>query len=523
MLKPWFTLAAASSLCFTAMAAVPFMFTNVEFPAAQIAAPISGAANCATGINNAGQIVGIYDDASGRHGFLRTGGIYSTVDAPTALTKGTSTTASAINDSGQIVGWYGACDTCTSRGFLFSGGVFTDIIHPAAGAGGVTIPSGINNAGQIVGYYIVPSGGSHGFLLRGGVFTSFDFPGATNTAAVGINNAGQIVGYYNNGNSTSAHAFVLNGGSFTSIADFPGSQSTRALSINDLGQIVGDYVEPASPYFHGFFFSGGTFTSVDFPGAVNNEVSGVNNDGQIVGLYAGGTHGFTAQVPASSSMAQLASGGGWTTTITLINTDTSAAQVVLNFFDDNGSPLQLPLTFPQGSSSPVTTATLTRTVNAGAELVIQSTGPASQSTQVGWAQLLTPNGNVSGFALFAAPSGNSLQEAVVPLENRTPGAFVLSFDNTSDCVTGVALANVDTKSASVGIVVRDDTGVVLLTNSITLPAQGHTSFALATNYPVTSQRRGTVEFDMPANGRISVLGLRFNRTGAFSSIPAVAK
>jgi len=44
-----------------------------------------------------------------------------------------------------------------------------------------------------------------------------------------------------------------------------------------------------------------------------------------------------------SSIAHLASGGGWSTTITLINADTAAAQVVLNFFDDNGNPLPLPL------------------------------------------------------------------------------------------------------------------------------------------------------------------------------------
>jgi len=172
----------------------------------------------------------------------------------------------------------------------------------------------------------------------------------------------------------------------------------------------------------------------------------------------------------------------------------------------------------------VTTATFTGTVNAGAELVIQSTGPAAQATLVGWAQFLTSS-NVSGFAVFTTPVGNSLQEAVVPLENRTPGAFVLSFDNTANYATGVALANVIAKSANVAIVIRDDTGTILLTNSIALPAQGHTSFLLAspTNYPITAQRRGTVEFDTPANGQISVLGLRFNPTGAFSSIPPVAK
>ena len=233
-----------------------------------------------------------------------------------------------------------------------------------------------------------------------------------------------------------------------------------------------------------------------------------------------------------SSIAQLASGGYWTTTITLVNTGAAPtscsscagapAQVTLHFFDNNGNPLQLPLTFPQGSYSPVAASTFTGTVKPGAELVIASTGPSSQSPQVGWAELLT-TGNVSGFAVFMQAVGSSLQEAVVPLESRTPGGFVLSFDNTTNHATGVALANIATQSASVGIVIRDDDGTVLLTGSITLPAQGHSSFDLATNYPISSQHSGTVEFDTPPNGQFSVLGLRFNPTGAFSSIPAVAR
>ena len=221
-------------------------------------------------------------------------------------------------------------------------------------------------------------------------------------------------------------------------------------------------------------------------------------------------------------MAQLASGGGWTTTITLINTGVASGQAVLNFFDDSGNPLQLPLTFPQGSSAPLSTATLTLNVNGGAQLVIQTAGLTSHSTQVGWAQIIT-NASVSGSAVFTQTIGTSIQEAVVPLESRVTGAFVLPFDNTDNYTTGVALANVATQSASVAVVIRDDTGTVLLKNSIALPAQGHTSFALATSYPTTAQHRGSVEFDTPPNGKISVLGLRFNSTGAFTSIPAVAK
>ena len=180
------------------------------------------------------------------------------------------------------------------------------------------------------------------------------------------------------------------------------------------------------------------------------------------------------------------------------------------------------MTFPQNAYSPVTTASFNATVNAGAELLIQSTGPFSQPAQAGWAQLLA-NGNVGSFAVFSQAIAASMQEAVVPIEARTPKAFLLSFDNTNNYATGVALANISTQPATIPMTIRDDTGFVLLDSSISLPGQGHTAFDLAGSYPASAQLRGTVEFDTPSNGQISVLGLRFNPTGAFTSIPAATK
>jgi hypothetical protein len=53
---------------------------------------------------------------------------------------------------------------------------------------------------------------------------------------------------------------------------------------------------------------------------------------------------------------------------------------------------------------------------------------------------------------------------------------------------------------------------------------GHTSFNLLDRYAsMTAQRRGTLEFRTPGAGQIGVLGLRFNATGAFSTIPAIAE
>jgi probable HAF family extracellular repeat protein len=67
----------------------------------------------AQGINDAGQIVGFFIDSTGNHGFLDTGGSFTTIDVP-----GTSfTIANGINDAGQIVGTFES-SFAVEHGFL---------------------------------------------------------------------------------------------------------------------------------------------------------------------------------------------------------------------------------------------------------------------------------------------------------------------------------------------------------------------------------------------------------------------
>lgn len=221
------------------------------------------------------------------------------------------------------------------------------------------------------------------------------------------------------------------------------------------------------------------------------------------------------------TFAQVAAGGGWQSTITVVNAGTSSARVTLNFFDEKGEPLSLPLSFPQTGGT-VSEATVTQAVPAGASLIVATASPASAEAVIGSAQLVT-SGNVSGFAVFRyVPSG---QEAAVPLETRTPAAYVLAFDNTGGLVTGVAIANPTIKPVSVPVIVRDDSGVPLTTTSIDLAANGHKQFMLTDDpggYPQTAGKRGTVEFDAPSGGRIAALGIRAQGQ-VITSVPALAR
>ena len=70
------------------------MFTTIDVP--------SSGYTQATGINNAGQVVGNFNDSTGRHGFIDTNGVLTTFDVPGAV----RTYIYGINDSGEIVGEY---------------------------------------------------------------------------------------------------------------------------------------------------------------------------------------------------------------------------------------------------------------------------------------------------------------------------------------------------------------------------------------------------------------------------------
>jgi hypothetical protein len=229
---------------------------------------------------------------------------------------------------------------------------------------------------------------------------------------------------------------------------------------------------------------------------------------------------MTTALRLAGSIAQLASGGGWDTTLTLVNTGVTLGEALLNFFGNDGSPLQLPLTFPQAAppAGRLVTSALDRTLNPNSLLVIDSQQPGNPNSQVGSAQSLA-NGNISSFAIFKyAPTG---QEAVVPLETRNAPSYVLAFDNTGRLGTGVAIANVATQAANIPVVIRDDTGAQLSTDTIKLAAQGHTSFMLTDNYAITKGKRGTIEFDTPPSGHISALGLRANGI-ALTTLPVLA-
>jgi hypothetical protein len=221
----------------------------------------------------------------------------------------------------------------------------------------------------------------------------------------------------------------------------------------------------------------------------------------------------------SSSASQIASGGAWKTSLTLINMSAVQNPVRVAFRGDDGRSLTLPFVITQqGTQQAATTSSVERTVAPGATLLIESEAPAS-ATVAGWAEVIS-SGPAAGFAIFRSrgPDGRDA-EGTAPLESGGAASLILPFDNTAGFATGVALVNPTSDAVIVAATIRDDSGTRIDLQAVALPAVGHISFVVGDRFPTTGGRRGIIEFRNAAGGTVTGLGLRFSPNGSFTSIP----
>ena len=260
------------------------------------------------------------------------------------------------------------------------------------------------------------------------------------------------------------------------------------------------------------------------PGSVTYSIAANTGAARTSTLTVGGQSFAIHQASAASALLPLAgvlahfdSGANWESTITVVNTAAAPAEAAVNFFDYKGNPVALPSTFPQTPAQGTQqVATWDQTLAANA-LAVLDTRQSGTADTVGSAQLRAGAG-VSGFEVFANLASG--QQAAVPLETRKAPSYLLAFDNTGQLKTGLAIANVSNAAANVNVILRDDTGVQIGNKTEALVAFGHDSFMLS-NWSETGGKRGTVEFDTPPGGQITVLGLRVNGQ-ALTTLPVLA-
>jgi hypothetical protein len=207
----------------------------------------------------------------------------------------------------------------------------------------------------------------------------------------------------------------------------------------------------------------------------------------------------------------LADGETWKTRLTLLNGFNSAVVAQVRFYSSNGNPLSLDLV-QSGRVNNVN-----RNLAAGGSTVIETTG-ADPAVSVGWAEILS-TGPVSGFAVFRQRVPGRLDFEAASLGVTVDSLeTVFSFDNIDSFVTSLAFANPTPQAANVTALFRNEAGGAIYQEAFTLAPLGHTSFETTNRFPSSRNLRGSVSFSV-TGGRLAPIGLRFNPTGPFTSVP----
>ena len=209
-------------------------YTKVDFPGATTTDVL--------GINDSGDLVGVYQLAGplNFHGFLRHNREFHKVDAPSATF---GTVATGINNAGTIVGTFD-----DAHGFIYRDGVYKTWNAPQLpGEAKQTQLNGISNKGWIVGQ--VFSGSNwRGFWFDASDLDFLEPIYSTDNEVTGINGRSDIVGCHD-----AAAGFVSfnveNGEGSEKTEKIPSQHAIAscASSINFARVIVGNYFTAARP------------------------------------------------------------------------------------------------------------------------------------------------------------------------------------------------------------------------------------------------------------------------------------
>lgn len=191
------------------------------------------ASSSASDINELEQVVGQSSVPGGSRAFLwtRTSGMVSL-----GTLGGSNSSARAINDAGQVVG---QSDTASGDEHAFLWTAADGMIDLGTLGGSSSTAADINEAGQVVGRAATASGDEHGFLwtAAGGMIDLGTLGGAgSRSQAEGINDAGEVVGLFNDNDD---HAFYwTQQGGMVQLPTLTGIESA-ARAINNVGQLAG--------------------------------------------------------------------------------------------------------------------------------------------------------------------------------------------------------------------------------------------------------------------------------------------
>ncbi len=248
----------------------------------------------AWGLNERGDVVGTYRDASGMfRGFLLRGGTFESI----TIEGASNTHVRAITPKGELIGTYRLAGelALAFHGFRRGrDGTVEPLDYPYAP---YTIPQRILADGTVVGCFhgSDTTGSMYGFVRSpDGVFAEFDRPASMHNGATA--DARKVVGSYTDMATGTSYGYIVENGEVRAFLA-PGASWTEAWDINRRGDVVGNYGGTALATKRGYLLRDGEFTTLHVPGAMATFAAGINGWGAVVGRFvdaANQSHGFIA-------------------------------------------------------------------------------------------------------------------------------------------------------------------------------------------------------------------------------------
>lgn len=216
-----------------------------------------------------------------------------------------------------------------------------------------------------------------------------------------------------------------------------------------------------------------------------------------------------------------AAGGGWESSITLLNLFEQDIGYRLSFRGINGQPVSV--TYRDRDGRTVTSDLIQGELSDDAShtIVLLDAG----LLQSGWALLdYAGESRIAGLLTFRQRvAGRPDFESTVTLTRDDDTRVYLPFDNTQGFATTIAVTNPSaTDATDLQLRFWDAAGSVLLTRDLRVAAGTTVAFSLPQQYPELNGRSGQLRIEGSGN-RLAVLALRFNPTGAFSTVPVLGR
>jgi hypothetical protein len=230
----------------------------------------------------------------------------------------------------------------------------------------------------------------------------------------------------------------------------------------------------------------------------------------------------TGSATGNALLPHIAVNADYTTSFYVVNTGTSNSNFRLDFFDDAGNPLSIPVA-GQGQVNHVS-----GTLAGGASAYFEAGD--SSTPYVGGSALITADPYIGAQAMFRHRvqdgTGTHYYEAAVA---ATAGSneFQIPFDATTfaptgeQTYTGIAVGNLDSSTSGIVTCTARDSGGNTITNAIPGFGLAPKAHWAGYNFPLLAGKRGTI--DCVGTTTIGAIALHTFIGGANSSLPVFLK